>query len=109
MPYAEVGAAINFYPGYKGEYIPGTGTGYTYDYEDYHPWSASAELGYEHFLNSFIGLQYYIAYSYYKYKYNTVYHTPSLPDASYFAEGHTNSITFGVGLKVHLDCARKKK
>jgi hypothetical protein len=109
MPFAQVNAGITFYPGYKGEYKPSTGTGYTYEYKKYHPLSFGAQFGYEHFINPVIGIQYYIGYSYSKYKYDTFYDYPSTPDQTYFYESSSHNINFGVGLQIHLDCDKKKK
>lgn len=109
MPFAQVNAGITFYPGYKGEYKPSTGTGYTYEYKKYHPLNFGAQIGYEHFVNSVIGIQYYAGYSYSKYKYDTFYDYPSSPDVTYFYESSNHNINFGVGLQIHLDCDKKKK
>ncbi|HQW45204.1 MAG: PorT family protein [Chitinophagaceae bacterium] len=109
QPFAEVSTGITFYPGYKGEYIPNTGTGYTYEYEKYHPWNAGVKFGYEHFINETVGIQYYIGYTHSNYQYNTVYKYPSLPDAVYTYESSSNNISFGAGLQIHLNCGKKKK
>lgn len=109
MPFAQVNANITFYPGYKGEYTPGTGTGYKYEYKKYHPLSFGAQFGYEHFINPVIGIQYYLGYSYSKYKYDTFYDYPSSPDVTYFYESSSHNINFGAGLQIHLDCDKKKK
>ncbi|MGQ0738200.1 MAG: hypothetical protein ACT4OJ_03995 [Bacteroidota bacterium] len=109
MPFAQLNAGITFYPGYKGEYKPSTGTGYTYEYKKYHPLNFGAQFGYEHFINSVIGLQYYIGYSYSKSKYDTFYDYPSSPDFTYFYEGSNHNINFGAGLQIHLACDKKKK
>jgi hypothetical protein len=109
MPFAEVNAGISFYPGYKGEYTPSTGTGYTYKYEKYSPWNAGAKFGYEHFINSVIGLQYYVGYTYNKYKYNTAYDYATGTDPTYTYKSSSNNISFGAGLQIHLDCKKDKK
>jgi hypothetical protein len=109
MPFAEANVGISFYPGYKGEYIPNTGTGYTYTYNNYRPFNAGARIGYEHFLNSFVGLQYYVGYNHSSYDYEYTYDFPSSPDQTYTYKSSSNSITFGVGLQVHLDCKKKDK
>lgn len=109
MPWAEVNAGISFYPGYKGEYTPSTGTGYKYEYKKYHPWNAGVKVGYEHFINSVIGIQYYVGYSYSQYKYDTFYDYPSIPDVTYAYKSNSSNINFGVGLQIHLECNKKKK
>jgi len=109
MPYAQIGGSITFYPGYKGDYKNNTGTEYTYNYSNYHPWSAYGQFGYEHFINSVIGIHYYLSYTYSHYKYTTTYDYPSLPDDVYHYESHSSQIGFGVGLQVHLNCSEKNK
>lgn len=109
MPWAEVNAGISFYPGYKGEYTPSTGTGYKYEYQKYHPLNGGVKVGYEHFINSNIGIQYFVGYNYSNYKYNTVYDYPSSPDITYTYKSSSSSINFGVGLNIHLECNKKGK
>jgi len=109
MPFVQLNAGISLYPGYKGEYNPSTGTGYTYETEDYHPLYAGVQFGYEHFLNTVLGLQYYIGYSYSHSDYNTVYHYPSSPDISYNNTNNNHNINFGVGLVLHFECTKKKR
>jgi len=109
MPWAEVNAGINFYPGYKGEYTPSTGESYKWEYKKYHPFNAGVKIGYEHFINSVIGIQYYIGYNYNKYKYDTFYDYTSIPDVTYTYESSSSNINFGVGLQIHLECNKKNK
>ena len=109
MPWTEVNTGISFYPGYKGEYTPSTGTGYKYEYKKYHPWNAGVKVGYEHFINPTIGIQYYVGYSYSQYKYDTFYDYPSIPDVTYEYKSNSSNINFGVGLQVHLMCTKKGK
>lgn len=109
MPYAQINGGINFYPSYSGEYTPSTGISYKYDFDKYSSWSAGAQLGYEHFINQVIGLQYYIGYGYSYYKSTTMYDYSSGTDYSYSSKSTSHGINFGAGLQIHLECTKKKK
>jgi outer membrane protein W len=101
-PFVHVNVGINLYPKYSGTYTPISGTGYNYKYKTYSSWNAGLQVGYEHFLNSHIGLQYYIGYSfsYSKYSYEYVYTSGSNYVYNYKYNSH--GITLGVGLQIHL-------
>jgi len=105
-PYVQVNAGASFYPSYKGTYTPSTGTGYDYKYKTYSSWNLGLMLGYEHFLNSFVALQYYVGYGFSSYKTTSEYDYASGTDPTYDYSSKTNSLEFGVGLQIFLD---KKK
>ena len=110
-----------------------SGTKYTYKYKKYSSWNAGAQIGYEHFLNSAIGLQYYLGYSFSHYQTISEYDYPTGTDYTYDSQlaaqrpsaasharilgrgiclrgkSNSNGISFGVGLQIHLDWLNKKK
>ena len=106
MPFVQLNAGISFYPGYKSEFKSPTGSSSS-ETKDYHPLSAGAQFGYEHFMNAVIGIQYYIGYSYNHSDYKSVYHSPPNPDITYNYKNNSHTINFGVGLVIHLDCRKK--
>ena len=108
-PFAEVDAGTTFYPSYKGTYSPSTGTGYEYSYDKYNSWNAGLKIGYEHFINQLIGIEYYIGYSYSWYRYSQFYDYTTGTDYTYTYKNHSNNINFGAGLEIHLQCNKKKK
>ncbi|HKC36378.1 MAG TPA: outer membrane beta-barrel protein [Chitinophagaceae bacterium] len=108
-PYAEVNAGVSFYPGYKGTYTPSTGSGYEYSYDKYTSWNAGFKIGYEHFINPVIGIQYYIGYNYSYYKYDLFYDYTSATDYTNTNKNTSSNINFGAGLAIHLACDKKKK
>jgi hypothetical protein len=111
MPYLRLSTGLSFYPSDNGESYNSTNTyHYTYKTKNYLTWNLGPQLGYEHFFNQHIGLQYYIGYNYShsKYKYDYDYSVGGT-DYSYTQNSHTSSISFGVGLQVHMDCDKNKK
>ena len=110
MPYAQVGGSITFYPGYKGDVeYTNTTNNYDYNYSGYHPFGAYVQFGYEHYFNQIIALHYFLSYNYSRYEYTTKYHFTTPPDYETHNEGHSNSIGFGIGLQIHLECNKPKK
>ena len=110
MPFVQAGASIQFYPGYESEASTSTGsTAYKITYENYHPWSLYGRVGYEHFINTVIGLQYYIGYSHSAYKYDyTVDYTAGGTDYTAWADSNGGSFIAGVGLLIHLTRNKSK-
>jgi hypothetical protein len=108
-PFVHVSAGISFYPIYSYTYTPSSGSGYTQKYDTYFPWNVGIKIGYEHYLNPTIGLEYYIGYAYYHYKSSTTYDYATGTDYTYNSTSHDHDIQFGVGLQIHLDTLAKKK
>lgn len=111
MPFAQVNFGINFYPGYESEYSSSGGTAYTQKYSNYRPWSAGVRVGYEHFFNSAVGIQYYIGYSHSStdYDYEVKYTGGGGTDYTGHYESDGGNVNFGAGLVIHLNCDKKKK
>jgi hypothetical protein len=103
-PFVQISAGISFYPSYSSKYTPSTGSAYDYSYKKYSSWEASIQLGYEHFINSVIGLQYYVGYHYRYYKTTgeTDYTSGTSTDYTSDSLSKRNGIVFGVGLQIHL-------
>ena len=111
MPYLRLITGLSFYPSDNGESYNSTNTyHYTYKTKNYLSWNLGPQIGYEHFFNQHIGLQYYIGYNYnhYKYKYDYDYSIGGT-DYVYTVNSHSSSISFGVGLQIHMDCDKNKK
>jgi hypothetical protein len=110
MPFVQLNAGINFYPGYKNTYSNSTNTfAYTYKYSGYTNWMLGAQVGYEHFLNNIIGLIYSIGYSYYNYNYDyNVDYTIGGTDYTGTSKGNTSYINVNIGLNVHLSSLKGK-
>ena len=108
MPFTEVNAGINFYPAYKGTSTFSNG-GYEFSYDSYNSWNASIGIGYEHFINEVIGIQYFLGYNYSYSKYDTFFDYSSGTDYTYTNKNNLSYINFGVGLEIHLVCSKKKK
>lgn len=108
-PFVQINTGLNFYPGYKSTYTPTSGIGYTSKYDSYTSWNAGAQLGYEHFLNSVIGLFYTLGYSYYHT--NSTYLTTYTNATTYSSTNktHSSNINFEIGLNVHLPSLKGKK
>lgn len=102
MPYVQFNAGIALYPLYSGTYTPSSGSAYTYKYDSYSSWNVGLQIGYEHYLNPFIGLQYYVGYSFSHYKYTTAYDYATGTDYTYTSSNGSHGIDFGVGLQIHL-------
>ncbi len=112
MPFLQVNTGINFVPGYKYDYTTSTGSNdYTEKYNSYTSWNAEAQLGYEHFINEIIGIQYALGYSYRYYKYTTSvdFVSSGLTDYASSYKNNSGSINFTVGLAIHLSCKKKVK
>jgi hypothetical protein len=111
MPYLRLMTGLSFYPSDNGEGYNSTNTyHYTYKSKNYFSWNISPQIGYEHFFNQHIGLQYYIGYSYYKNKSKYDYdYTVGGTNYSYTYNSHYSYINFGAGLNIHLACDKKKK
>jgi hypothetical protein len=103
-PYVLINAGISFYPSYSGSYKPSTGSAYDYSYKKYTSWNAGIQLGYEHFINSTIGIQYYVGYTYRYYKTTSETDYTSGTGTDYTSDylSKRNGISFGVGLQIHL-------
>ena len=112
MPFGQVNFGITFYPGLETTYTYSGPSPYTQKtkYENYVPWNVGARLGYEHFLNNVIGIQYYIGYSHnsYDYDYEVNYTSGGGTDYTGHYESDAGSINFGAGLLIHLNCNKKK-
>ncbi len=106
-PYIHAYVQKSLYPLYEGESIPSPGSGYKYKYTNYSPINAGIQVGYEHYLNPTVGLQYYIGYSFYTYSYDTEYDYSTGTDPTYNSKYYSHGISFGVGLQIHLN--REKK
>jgi len=109
MPYVQVYAGTSFYPNYKGTYSSSSGYEYTYTYKKYSTWNAGVQIGYEHFVNSTIGLQYYVGYSFNYYNSTTEYDYAAGTKSSYDSKSNNHGISFGVGLQIHLDWLNRNK
>lgn len=113
MPFGQVNFGITFYPGYENTYTYNGPSPYTQKtkYENYVPWNVGARLGYEHFLNNVIGIQYYIGYyhSSYDYDYEVTYTSGSGTNYTGHYESNGGNINFGAGLMFHLNYDKKKK
>ena len=102
MPYIQFTAGINILPFYSYKYTPSSGVGYSYKYDSYSSWNAGVEIGYEHYLNPHVGIEYYIGYGYSHVK--QVTHDEYTNGAIYSdaSENSSHGISFGVGLQIHL-------
>lgn len=109
MPFIHIYTGTSFYPDYSSTYSNSYGTKYTYRYKKYSVWNAGAQVGYEHFLNSAIGLQYYVGYSFSHYNTTSEYDYPTGTDYSYDSKSNYHGISFGVGLQIHLDWLNRNK
>jgi hypothetical protein len=69
--------------------------------------SADIQLGYEHYLNPTIGLQYYVGYSFDAYSYDTKYDYVTGTDPDYTYKSYYHGFSFGVGLQIHLSPEKK--
>jgi hypothetical protein len=107
--FVHVSAGFNLYPVYSYTYTPSSGTGYTQKYDKYFPWNASLRIGYEHYLNSAVGLEFYVGYTYYHSESTTTYDNTTGMDNSYTNKSSEHDIVFGVGIQIHLDALTKKK
>jgi len=108
-PFAEINPGVSFYPGYKGTYRPSTGNGYEYSYDKYTAWNGGVKIGYEHFINPVIGIEYYIGYNYSHYNYDVFYNFDTGTDYTTTYKSNSSNINFGAGLMIHLECNKKKK
>jgi len=110
LPFLQPMAGIYFYPGYKYTYTSSSGNANTTEYEGYTPWTLGLQLGYEQFLNNVIGLQFTVGYNYWNYDYDYNVKYTSGPGTNYTGhyESHSNDISIGVGLAVHLASLKKK-
>lgn len=72
-------------------------------------WNAGANLGYSHFINSAIAVQYFIGYRHYHYSSDSDYKPNPGAAYSYETVSDNNNINFGVGLQVHLASQGVKK
>ncbi len=110
MPFTEVNAGINFYPGYK-EILSFNGGRTEESYDGYSSWNVGARIGYEHLINEIIGILYYMGYSYSYSKFDILfnYSGPPANTSSIMLKNHSNNIIFGVVLQIHFACAKKKK
>lgn len=101
-PYLHAYVQTNLYPVYSGESTSNPGTDYTYEYPNYKSLSAGLQIGYEHYLNPTVGLQYFVGYSFSSYSYDTKYDYPTGIDPVYTYKATSHGFTFGVGLQIHL-------
>jgi len=106
-PYIHAYVQASLYPIYSGDYISNPGTGYEYEYSNYKAFYAGFQVGYEHYLNPSIGLQYYVGYTLNSYSYKTKYDYPTGTDLTYDNKSYSHGFSFGVGLQLHL--SRDKK
>lgn len=106
MPWVNVFGGVNTMPGrgkveayYAGNNINGKAKFKSYG------WNAGGGVGYSHFFNEQIALQYFVNYRYKWLKNTATYNTPSItsPDNS----TKSNDFNFGVGLQIYL--SRKGK
>ena len=106
-PYVHASVQTSLSPLYSGDYIPSSGTGYTYKYTNYNTISAGLQIGYEHYLNPTLGLQYYVGYSFSSSSYKYQYDYPTGTDPVYNNKSYSHGVSFGVGLQIHLSPAKK--
>jgi hypothetical protein len=109
MPYFMVDENMTWYPGYKSTYTSSTGGGSTDRYDKYSYWNTDAVLGYEHFLNEHIGLNFAVGYRYTYYKYTVNVDQITGTDYKYSSKGHYHDATFSLGLVMHLDWHKRRK
>jgi hypothetical protein len=109
MPYVHVNVGTSFYPDYSSSYSSSSGSEYTYRYKKYSTWNAGLQIGYEHFVNSVIGLQYYLGYSFSYYNTTSEYEYAAGTKYSYDSKSNNHGISFGVGLQIHLDWLNRNK
>jgi hypothetical protein len=110
-PFAQIDGGIMFYPGYKTTYSNSGGTEYTAEYKNYHPIHLGARVGYEHFINTVVGIEYYLGYqhSFYNYDYFVDYKGATGTDYSSSYKSNSGNLTFGAGLVIHLACGNTVK
>jgi hypothetical protein len=106
MPFVQFDAGIFFYPLYTETYTPSSGSAYTYKLDSYSSWNVGVKLGYEHYINPFIGIEYYVGYEYSHSKQTYTYDYVTGTDYTYSSNGSNNGINFGVGLQIHLGGGR---
>ena len=107
--FVHVNVGFTLYPYYSYTYTPSPGTGYTEKYDKYFPWNAGLKIGYEHYFNPAIGLEFYVGYTYYHGNSADTYNYTDGTDYSYTYKSNEHDIVFGVGLQIHLDTLTKKK
>ncbi|MBN1938748.1 MAG: outer membrane beta-barrel protein [Candidatus Aminicenantes bacterium] len=109
MPYIHAYISTSLYPSYGGHYETNSGYEYDYGYESYSYWGGGVQLGYEHFVNSAIGLQYYVGYSFSRYSYEYKYEYPDRDDQLSEYKSTSNGLTVGVGIQIHLDWLNRNR
>jgi hypothetical protein len=109
MPYVHVSAGTSLYPSYGGHYETSNDYEYDYSYKSYSSWNAGVQLGYEHFVNSVIGLQYYVGYSFSHYSYEYKYEYPDSPDYTSDYKSTSHGLNVGVGIQIHLDWLNRNR
>jgi len=107
QPWVETSAGISTNPGKSENTNTMIASGYENDSRS-NNWNAGANLGYSHFINSSIGLQYFIGYRHYHYSSNTDVKPNPGAAYSYETTSNTNNINFGVGLQIHIPSASVK-
>lgn len=109
-PFVWLGANISFYPSDNTSYKNDPLTyDYTYKTKNYVSWGFGPRVGYEHFFNQHVGLQYYIGYTYSHYSTTYTYdYTVGGTDFSYKTKYNAGGINFGAGLNFHLEKNKKK-
>ena len=103
MPFAEASFQVSFYPENKSMSYTNGIRNYTAIFKSYLPKNAGARIGYEHFLNRHIGLQYTLGFSYTEYSYKVTYDYVASNDASFKDNYSSIGITGGLGLVIHLE------
>jgi len=109
VPYVHLSVGTSLYPSYSGHYETGDGYEYDYSYKSYSSWGAGLQLGYEHFLNPSIGLQYYVGYSFSHYSYETEYDYETGEDYSYNYKNNSHGLSVGIGIQIHLDWLNRNR
>jgi hypothetical protein len=109
MPFIHASIGTSLYPSYSGHYETNSGYEYDYSYPKYMYWSGGVQIGYEHFVNSAIGLQYYVGYSFSHSSYETDYEYKDGRDYSYDSKSTSHGLSVGVGIQIHLDWLNRNR
>jgi hypothetical protein len=107
--FVHVSVGFSLYPVYSYTSTPSSGTGSTEKYDKYFPWNAGLKIGYEHYLNPVIGLEFYVGYTYYHSDSSYTYDYATGPHTTYTYKSNEHDFVFGAGLQIHLETLTKKK
>lgn len=109
MPYVHAYLGTSLYPVYSGHYENSGGTEYDYSYTRYSSFNGGIQVGMERFLNSAIGLQYYIGYSFSHSSYEYDYDYEDGSDYSYDYKSTSHGLSVGIGIQIHLDWLNRNR